>query len=143
MKYPWDKCEYVATAASSLNQHIESKHEGVRYPCSECEYAGTSTVVWNGILRQSIKWWDILVINVNTLQLQQAIWSDIMRVNMKKWDILVVNVNTPQLQQVFWGSMTRVNMKEWYYNEFLAINFTLLLSWSSFSLNKTIKKTFL
>ena len=35
------------------------------------------------------------------------------RVNMKVWDILILNVNTPQLQHVFWRSMTRVNMKEW------------------------------
>ena len=41
MRYPCDKCEYAATAPSSLKQHIENKHEGVRYPCDKCEYAAT------------------------------------------------------------------------------------------------------
>ena len=41
MRYPCDKCEYVAIRASHLKKHSESKHEEVRYPCDRCEYAAT------------------------------------------------------------------------------------------------------
>ena len=42
VNFPCEKCEYVATQASNLKQHIETKHEGVRYPCDKCEYAATT-----------------------------------------------------------------------------------------------------
>ncbi len=38
VRYPCDKCEHTATAASDLKKHIEIKHDGVRYPCHECEF---------------------------------------------------------------------------------------------------------
>ena len=41
MRYPCDKCEFLASSVSHRKQHIEIKHEGVRYPCDKCEYAAT------------------------------------------------------------------------------------------------------
>ena len=51
MRYPCDKCEYAATKASNLKEHVEKKHEGVRYPCDLCEYAATRA----RILKQHIE----------------------------------------------------------------------------------------
>ena len=42
MRYPCSQCEYIATQASALKRHIESKHEGVRYACSQCEHVATT-----------------------------------------------------------------------------------------------------
>ena len=43
MRYPCNQCEYAATAASRLKNHIESKHEGkVRYPCDQCDHTVTT-----------------------------------------------------------------------------------------------------
>ena len=41
MRYPCDTCEFAATTANDLKQHLESKHDGSRYPCDKCEYAAT------------------------------------------------------------------------------------------------------
>ena len=38
LEYPCIECNYVATNASNLKRHKESKHEGIRYPCPECNY---------------------------------------------------------------------------------------------------------
>jgi len=37
--YPCNQCEYAATNHSTLKQHKESQHEGVRYACDECSYS--------------------------------------------------------------------------------------------------------
>jgi len=42
VRYPCSHCDYVATQASNLKKHVESKHEGVRYPCSHCDYVSTT-----------------------------------------------------------------------------------------------------
>ena len=41
IKFPCDKCEYVAPRKNTLKQHKESMHEGVRYPCDLCDYVAT------------------------------------------------------------------------------------------------------
>ena len=41
IKFPCDKCDYVAPRKNTLKQHKESMHEGVRYPCDLCDYVAT------------------------------------------------------------------------------------------------------
>ena len=39
--YPCFKCIFVAARVYDLKKHNQSKHEGVGYPCDKCEYAAT------------------------------------------------------------------------------------------------------
>merc|ERR1711974_280031 len=39
--YPCDHCDYQATRKSQLQEHIQSKHEGINYPCDHCDYQAT------------------------------------------------------------------------------------------------------
>ena len=39
--YPCDKCDYKASYASHIRQHIKSIHERVKYPCEQCNYRAT------------------------------------------------------------------------------------------------------
>ena len=45
--YPCNQCEYSGSR-TVLNQHKQSKHEGIRYPCDHCEDAFTT----KGILKK-------------------------------------------------------------------------------------------
>ena len=36
--YSFDECDLQASTQSSLKQHQQSKHEGVKYSCEECEF---------------------------------------------------------------------------------------------------------
>jgi len=38
-EYPCAHCSHVATRRNNLNRHVRSCHLGVRYPCPECTYA--------------------------------------------------------------------------------------------------------
>ena len=40
---PCDKCEFTTKKSSTLKQHKEARHEGIRYPCPQCDYAATTT----------------------------------------------------------------------------------------------------
>ena len=46
-----DKCDFKATQKGDLNQHIESKHEGVYYRCYQCVYKSC----WKGELNKHVK----------------------------------------------------------------------------------------
>ena len=37
-----EECYYVGMNAKNLRRHVESKHLGVRYPCERCEYVATT-----------------------------------------------------------------------------------------------------
>ena len=37
-----EECHYVGMNAKNLRRHVESKHLGVRYPCERCEYVATT-----------------------------------------------------------------------------------------------------
>ena len=65
------------------------------------------------ILKVNIKEWDILVINVSTLQQQQLVSKYILRIFMKEWDIPVIIVITLRLLQVHWKVILSVNAKMW------------------------------
>ena len=41
VKYACNQCDYQYTKQQHLKTHIQSKHEGVRYPCNQCNYQAT------------------------------------------------------------------------------------------------------
>ena len=46
LRYPCDKCDYIATKSGNLKTHKETKHQGVRYPCDQCDYIATSCNIY-------------------------------------------------------------------------------------------------
>ena len=38
VKYPCDKCDYLANRQYQLTRHIQSMHEGVKYSCDKCDF---------------------------------------------------------------------------------------------------------
>jgi ribosomal protein S27AE len=42
VKYPCDKCGFLATHKGYIKKHKESIHKAVRYSCGQCEYHATS-----------------------------------------------------------------------------------------------------
>merc|ERR1712129_222387 len=40
-KFRCTKCEQTFSAKSNLNRHVKSLHEGVFYPCKACDYRAT------------------------------------------------------------------------------------------------------
>ena len=67
--YLCSQCEYIASKASHLKKHVESKHEGVRYPCLLCEYVATL----ESVLKRHVKIKDFFVLSVSMLQLEQML----------------------------------------------------------------------
>ena len=51
LKYSCDLCEYQATQKGSLKTHIQSVHEKIKYSCDQCEYQATQ----QGNLKTHIK----------------------------------------------------------------------------------------
>ena len=39
-QFKCEKCEYTTDRKSSLKEHIQKQHEGIRYPCDKCDYIG-------------------------------------------------------------------------------------------------------
>ena len=67
--YSCSQCEYIASKASHLKKHVESKHEGVRYHCLLCEYVATL----ESVLKRHVKIKDFFVLSVSMLQLEQML----------------------------------------------------------------------
>ena len=42
VKFPCNKCDFVAARVFTLTRHVKNKQEGIRYPCSQCNYAATT-----------------------------------------------------------------------------------------------------
>ena len=38
IKYQWQQCDYKAIGQANLRQHIKSIPEGIKYECQQCDY---------------------------------------------------------------------------------------------------------